>query len=254
MVPSPDGEWVAWVTFPEGALWRSRPDGSERLQLTGNRELAYAPAWSPEGQRIAFVGRIPPAAGLSLRVVPADGGVVETLKEAAPGSGYWDPCWLPDGQSLVFSDGNRGRLGLYRVDVETRAVALFEGGDQLLYPKCGPQGQILASRLDSDGLGWSFVVYRPERDSWERIGPETLGFPTWRTDGQSFCGLSLDATRIQCYSLQTDRLETLVELGEKRLLVDVPDFPWMGLDADDNPLVIFDRGTRDFYALDWEAP
>jgi hypothetical protein len=37
-------------------------------------------------------------------------------------------------------------------------------------------------------------------------------------------------------------------------MVDVPSFPWMGLDHDDQPLVIVDRGTRDFYALDWEAP
>jgi len=31
---SKDGEWVACVTFPEGVLWRSRTDGSERLQLS----------------------------------------------------------------------------------------------------------------------------------------------------------------------------------------------------------------------------
>ena len=31
---SNDGAWVAYVTYPEGALWRSRTDGSERLQLT----------------------------------------------------------------------------------------------------------------------------------------------------------------------------------------------------------------------------
>jgi len=28
----------------------------------------------------------------------------------------------------------------------------------------------------------------------------------------------------------------------------------MGLAADDSPLVLLDRGTRDFYAFEWEAP
>ena len=31
---SADGKWVAYVSVPEGQLWRSRVDGSERLQLT----------------------------------------------------------------------------------------------------------------------------------------------------------------------------------------------------------------------------
>ena len=30
---SRDGEWVAYTTYPEGRLWRSRRDGSEKLQL-----------------------------------------------------------------------------------------------------------------------------------------------------------------------------------------------------------------------------
>ena len=30
---SPDGQWVTYTTFPESNLWRSKLDGSERLQL-----------------------------------------------------------------------------------------------------------------------------------------------------------------------------------------------------------------------------
>ena len=31
---SRDGEWVCYVTYPEFSLWRSKLDGSQRLQLT----------------------------------------------------------------------------------------------------------------------------------------------------------------------------------------------------------------------------
>ena len=31
---SRDGQWVAYVSYPEGTLWRSKLDGSSRLQLT----------------------------------------------------------------------------------------------------------------------------------------------------------------------------------------------------------------------------
>ena len=31
---SPDGQWITYPQIPDGTLWRSRVDGSERLQLT----------------------------------------------------------------------------------------------------------------------------------------------------------------------------------------------------------------------------
>src|SRR5262249_37152973 len=33
---SRDGQWVVYVTHPEGVMWRSRIDGSDRMQLSGS--------------------------------------------------------------------------------------------------------------------------------------------------------------------------------------------------------------------------
>lgn len=51
---SRDGKWVAYVSYPEGTLWRSRIDGSERLQLTVAPMEVTVPRWSPDGSQIAF--------------------------------------------------------------------------------------------------------------------------------------------------------------------------------------------------------
>jgi Tol biopolymer transport system component/DNA-binding winged helix-turn-helix (wHTH) protein len=51
---SKDGQWVAYVSYPEGTLWRSRIDGSERLQLTFPPDFATVPRWSPDGKTIVF--------------------------------------------------------------------------------------------------------------------------------------------------------------------------------------------------------
>ena len=51
---SRDGKWVAYVSYPEGTLWRSRVDGSDRLQLTSPPFIAALPNWSPDGTQIAF--------------------------------------------------------------------------------------------------------------------------------------------------------------------------------------------------------
>ena len=40
---SHDGKWIAYVTYPDRMLWRSRTDGSERLQLTTPPMRAFLP-------------------------------------------------------------------------------------------------------------------------------------------------------------------------------------------------------------------
>src|ERR1700704_2005326 len=51
---SRDGKWVTYVSFPEGTLWRSKADGSQRIQLTYPPLSVRLPSWSPEGQQILF--------------------------------------------------------------------------------------------------------------------------------------------------------------------------------------------------------
>jgi eukaryotic-like serine/threonine-protein kinase len=53
---SKDGQWVAYVSFPEGTLWKSKLDGSQRIQLTYPPLTAVFPSWSPDGQQIVFYG------------------------------------------------------------------------------------------------------------------------------------------------------------------------------------------------------
>jgi len=55
---SPDGTWIAFVTFGEGPavgrepnLWVLHPDGSQETFV----DIGLAPTWSPEGHRLAYV-------------------------------------------------------------------------------------------------------------------------------------------------------------------------------------------------------
>ena len=56
---SKDGQWVAYMSYPDGILWRSKVDGTERLQLTPSPMEAVQPQWSPDGKQIAFAGSMP---------------------------------------------------------------------------------------------------------------------------------------------------------------------------------------------------
>ncbi len=56
---SNDGAWAAFGQYPDCTLWVSRADGSDRRQITWPALEAHQPHWSPDGQRIAFMGRVP---------------------------------------------------------------------------------------------------------------------------------------------------------------------------------------------------
>ena len=47
---SKDGNWVAYVTYPDGLLWRAKVDGSERERLSDPPLSALNPRWSPRRQ------------------------------------------------------------------------------------------------------------------------------------------------------------------------------------------------------------
>jgi hypothetical protein len=53
---SHDERWVAYTIAADDTLWRSRPDGAERVLLTPAPLHAGKQHWSPDGTRIAFAG------------------------------------------------------------------------------------------------------------------------------------------------------------------------------------------------------
>ena len=54
VVFSKDGQWLAYVSYPEGILWRSKPDGTQKVQLSSAPLFAALPRWSPDGKQIVF--------------------------------------------------------------------------------------------------------------------------------------------------------------------------------------------------------
>jgi hypothetical protein len=261
MATSPDGQWLTWIRLPDRTLWRGRADGTQRLQLTAPPLVAQHPRWSPAGRRIAFAAAAP-GQPKTVRVISADGGEPELLAGWPKGlvegaeTDLWDPCWLGDGRTVVFSALLAWQAGLFRADVETREVSPLPGAEDLQFPKCGPQGQILAVAQPRTGAGPQ-VEYRvlwPGRTEWADVGPSApLAYPSWARDGESIIGLNPMAHRIERRSLRTGRVDVLADVHELRL-ESIDGTPWMGLGPDDAPLVTEDLSTSDLYTLDWEAP
>lgn len=128
--------WVHTLAFQQLALSPDRSnvavvmaDGSGVLQiqtkalqystirqLTAFKGMSYDPAWSPQGDKIAFVST--DSGSDEIYLVSIDGSVVQQLTS---NSNLWDkhPSWSPDGSQLVFysnREGDRRQLWIMNAD------------------------------------------------------------------------------------------------------------------------------------------
>jgi Tol biopolymer transport system component len=248
---SPDGGWVAWVDATDHTLWRARRDGSERLQLTLPGLEVALPHWSPDGTRLAFVGG-PREVPDVVYVVPRDGGAPEALSVPDP-AGVWDPCWLPDGQTIVWGNLRIPEGSIKTLDLPTRQVSVVPGSQRMMGPKCSPQGTILADKEWSQGWWLYHTDSRTWEDFWRGSTTASLSYPTWSRDGRAIYGLSLDQGAVLRLTVEGRQLEKVASLGSLEPTAPSQQ-PWMGLDPDDAPLILRNTGMWDLYVLDWDAP
>jgi len=250
---SRDRQWVTYVTYPEYSLWRSKVDGSERLQLTFPPLSPMQPRWSPDGTRIAFMAR-QPGKPWSVYVISAQGGSPE---RPVPGDrDSADPNWSPDGNSLLFGrypddePPGVGPMDLEIVDLQTHAISKVPGSEKLWSPRWSPDGRRILA------LGDWLLLFEWKTQKWTELAKIGGAGPEWSREGDYiyFVGIPAPGQPGGVFRVRiSDRkLEQVVSLKDFR---QAPGWGgWVGLAPDDSPLLLRDAGTQDIHALDWEAP
>jgi len=259
---SRQGDWVAYTTFPEGALVRSRVDGTERLELTSSSQTALLPAWSPDGRRIAFMARASAApwnGPWKIYVISSEGGAAEEL---LPGTGdQGNPTWSADGTSLIFAGVPwvkrfaADSTAIYQMDLRTRKVATLPGSRGLWSPRWSPDGKLLvAETVDSHDL----LLFDFSKQTWKplaEVPSEVIGYTSWSHDARfvffnAYVGEQSGALyRVDVLRRVTERLPMPRDLRQPTILGQ-----WFALAPDDAPLVLRDIGVRELFAFDIRLP
>jgi eukaryotic-like serine/threonine-protein kinase len=245
---SKDGQWVAYVSFPEGTLWKSRLDGSQRIQLSYPPLIAVLPSWSPDGKQLVFYGFLP-GGSAKLYTISTDGG---TPSEQIPEDSEkkLDPDWSADGTKIVFGNGPANNGSSIRVlDINTHQLSTLPGSTGLYAPRWSPDGRhIVAMTFDSRSL----MLFDFETQKWEEIAKITLGFPNWSKSGEYVYFLHEEnQPSVMRVRIRDRKLERVADLKNFRQagFWNV----WLGMAPDDSPLLLRDTGTQEIYALDWRA-
>jgi Tol biopolymer transport system component/DNA-binding winged helix-turn-helix (wHTH) protein len=249
---SPDGQWVAYISIPDQALWRSKVDGSDRLQLTNASEMwAGLPRWSPDGKQIVFMGRKINTNWRAYLVSPRGGAPRDLIPGAEAGS---DPSWSPDGGSIILSLHNAGPTprGISILDLKTERISDLPGAENLFSPRWSPDGKYIAAiTTDSQKL----LLFDRASERWTDLANMSVGYPSWSRDGQYlyFDTTLTDDPAFFRIRISDRKLERLVSLkGVRRFWGELGE--WTGLAPDDSPLLVRDTSSQEVYALDWQTP
>jgi serine/threonine protein kinase/Tol biopolymer transport system component len=254
---SRDGQWIAYASYPESVIWRSRVDGNHRMQLSPPGMVAWFPRWSPGGEKIAYMAT---AQGkpVKIYVVSSAGGAPEQVLPSD--ENQVDPNWSPDGSSLMFAVQSAGpgeQAGAMRIemlDLKTHWASRLPGGEGLSAPRWSPDGRyVVATALSQDK--WrdpGVVIFDFKTGQWTGFERDPIDNKWWSADGKYFYfdKYANNDPAIFRIRLRDRRQERVADLGQIRRAPGIMGW-WMGIAPDSSPLVLRDTSIQEIYALDW---
>lgn len=141
-----------------------------------------APAWSPDGRRIAFISNRDPdwerTNNTDVWVADASGAAIPRRVTTFPGQDYGPVAWSPDGKRLAYVQGQQIQHWLYHF--KQVAVISAEGGKPVL-PTQALDRDTTAPRFSDDGRYLEFLITDSRRRQLGRVPLD--GGPVQRLTG-----------------------------------------------------------------------
>jgi len=247
---SSDGKWLAYVSYPEHTLWRSRVDGSDRLQLTYPPQIVVTPRISPDGTRVAFTTE-----GNESYVLSMSGGTPQKITDNAQA-----PDWSPDGNLVAVGSYVSGKEFGEKTFTESRIVDLRSGNVAVVPDSQGTVGPwfvaqdtLVAATADQT----KFRVFDLGTRKWSDLAANPDTFPAWTVPAGGkylYCTTAGTDPKVLRIRIADHAMETIASLKNLRAVDDPYTGPEVSVAPDGSVLFTQDVGTQEVYAITVKWP
>jgi Tol biopolymer transport system component/DNA-binding winged helix-turn-helix (wHTH) protein len=252
-VVSPDNRLALYTDHPEGSLWRSSIDGSQRLRLTKPPLVASSPHWSRDGRQILFTG-VRPGFLRQVYVLSADGGAMRAvLPEGREAS---DADWSPDGTQIVVSmreQKTQPKYGIYLFKPSNGEWTLLPESRGLIQPIWSGNGRYIAAL---DETSHRLMLYDFESEKWTQLaGGGFLGTTYWAADSSAIYFQDQLDDEQAIFSVKVGTHQQVKMFGCGVILRGTSTHClFSGVGRDGTLYVMVERGLTDIYGLNLDLP
>jgi Tol biopolymer transport system component len=244
---SSDGKWVAYTSYPDHNLWRSRSDGTDRLQLTYPPVRVLYPFISPDGKQVVYGN-----SDSETYIISMDRGVPRKIIA----NDSLAANWSPDGNLLVFTDTHdAAHLQLQLLDLRTGARSVVPDSRGLVGGQWIGQDKLIARQLVTSKP----MVFDMKTQKWSDLLPGTtptifvnwLHSPDYKYLYFATGGADPQASRIR---LADRNVEAITSLKNFIQATGPDGNTQIGVAPDGSPVFTRDIGTQEIYALTVKWP
>ena len=252
---SPDGQWIAYISVPDGALWRCRTDGSQSKRLTSNGARAALPRWSRDSKQIAYVN-IQTGKPWTIFLIPAIGGTPQAL--LAEDKSEVDINWSLAGDQIIFgriTERKAEGLSIEVYDLKTHTLSSIPGSEGLFSPRLSPDGHYIAALSANLTKLMLYDTQTKKWSEWQTVASGALNYPAWSEDSKSiyFDDLVSGEGSYCRANVGENHYDRVLELGGLERYLGVLGL-WSGRTPDGSPLFVKDASTGEVFELEASLP
>ena len=228
-------------------LWRSHPDGSDRLQLTYPPTQVRYSFISPDGKQVVY-GNVKG----EIYVISMDGGPPQRVVE----EGAYTATWSADGNVLVFQYGHDpAHPELQFLDLRTGKRSLVPESQDLYGGQWVGEDTVVAAPMNNAKL----VIFDVRTQKWSDLVPGKLPdsvvnwahSPDYKYVYYTTGGAEPKAMRVR---LADHKIENIANLKDLRRALGPDGNTQISVAPDGSAIFTRDIGTQEIYALTLKWP
>ena len=192
---SPDGRRLVYVQIDprrgKNDLWIRDLDSGQLSLLASNQRRPLGPAWSPDGQRVAY------GSAVAIYVKHASTVGAEQVLLKLTDSFVYAINWTPDGKFLVFTEllsgTGKSRIAKLPTGGNAAPISVLEStGANFGYARVSPDGKWIAYRSDESGTDEIYVSSFSNVAGKLQVSVAGGSMPSWRGDAKELYYLTPD--------------------------------------------------------------